>query len=271
MATKTCVGTCPLNYSLYNNKCYQPLTANMIPSSLKQSLYFFFSADDTTNFTMNSTNKKISQWNDLSTNNYNLIQTNDALKPIWDNTTDTTKPPFVYFDGTCYFKEITCTSNIVDFTICCVIQPMVNSEYNMIISNNKPWLDGAQNNGLNWPVAFGNNPRIEILRLDQSTSTVSKNIDGIKSVIPSNRYPIKGPYTNTTYDFTHTTIGRWDSSNAGQGVFGYNGRIYNMMMFNKCLTDNETIEMEGYLTWKYFGNTNTLPSTHKYKQNPYYI
>ena len=232
---------------------------SLVPTQV-DGLQAWYDGADSSTFVSNNNNNTINSWMDKSGNNY-IANVNDPSNlPVSESTGG------IFFNGNSQYFNL--PDNVI---------PYNDSSYTMIVvfnsTNNGGLITGA--NG-NWYTTGGVNS-IDISSnlvhnywSDDDIATSNTIQSGINIVYVdyftgSNRNLILN-IQNTNTNIPATRVQPNNNNTIGYSTYsGYlNGTIYEILIYNRTLNNNEKELLEGYLTWKW-NITNYLPWTHNYK------
>lgn len=242
-------------------------------------LAFWVDASDTSSVTLSGSN--VSQWNDKSTNAYNLTQDDNGRRPTFANN-------LVTFVNNRHLNiPQRALNNGTNYAIFLVINPLTFLNYifvkqingsdtqNGLMMTNYP--DGGRAEGttgyLYWRTS---NSRT----LGSSNTALSTSTLQILGLVVSSTGTVLSIYRNGTlitpstsgnYTITDTTtasnftLGAWIADNVYQDDNVTHFRLGEMAFYNPVsLSTTQRQQIEGYLAWKW-SLQNSLPSDHPYK------
>jgi len=232
---------------------------SLVPTQIS-GLQSWYDGGDSSTIISDNDDNTVNSWLDKSGNNYTAIVNDD------ENLPESQSKGGILFDGNSQYFDL--PNNVI---------PYNNSSYTIIVvfdATKGGLITGANNN---WSNANGVNS-VEIIqnqnKVYNSWGNNNVNVSTIQSGINivyadyftgSNRHiilNIENSNTNTpttrVQPNSNNTIGY--SQNAGY----LNGTIYEILVYNRTLSNNEKELLEGYLSWKW-NIINYLPWTHDYK------
>jgi Concanavalin A-like lectin/glucanases superfamily len=245
-------------------------TQNSIPQTLTISNPFLW-LDGSDYSTMTLSGANVTQWNDKSTNAYNMTQGTSANQPKF-GTKQINGRNVVDFSGNAgglYMSNTAVSLTNNAYTIFIVGYTVYNSASpNILLYGYNTGATGyfscfSQSNQLYFGV---NNGNWNTYGTGTVPTTTPYMFEGINSPTSMQIYYDASLCSNVGYTANSVTL---TSINVGSGSAGgspFNGYIGEVLVYNTTLSPANRIEVEGYLAWKW-GLNLLLPTNHKYYLN----
>jgi hypothetical protein len=253
-------------------------------------LALWLDADDASTITLNGTD--VSQWDDKSSNGYNVSNANAATQPTYLATGFNGKPTLQVTGGDFLDRGTTALGRNVGGITCAIVG--LHPTGSPFVSNaNEVFISAAGNTGI---TRFATSPNatagatadryaIAGRRLDSDGfASVSSTTDSLANRgnpwirVAQRAYSdgVANHWTDGTQDMTNATVGTQTAGNTsdtdslrlsifvGAGAMPNGTQLSEIVLTESTMTTEDRQKLEGYLAWKW-GLTYALPANHPYR------
>jgi hypothetical protein len=253
-------------------------------------LALWLDAADSSTITLNGTD--VSQWDDKSSNGYNVSNANAATQPTYLATGFNGKPTLQVTGGDFLDRGTTALGRNVGGITCAIVG--LHPTGSPFVSNaNEVFISAAGNTGI---TRFATSPNatagatadryaIAGRRLDSDGfASVSSTTDSLANRgnpwirVAQRAYSdgVANHWTDGTQDMTNATVGTQTAGNTsdtdslrlsifvGAGAMPNGTQLSEIVLTESTMTTEDRQKLEGYLAWKW-GLTYALPANHPYR------